>query len=280
MPIITPVWAYAALMFMGGLMLAPAAVALLTGRPLRRPGMATALVLVATVVAGVFAYLAPAYTFEQPLRRSVMFVLDASTSESFWQVGSVEPGLDLDRAPGVWKPLGAPLATSVPVPRLRHPFVFYSQADATEQVPGHVTMRTSSVGNSVQFTVSVTPAVRGLAASFVMPPQLVPVRPNLPGTARSGRWVASFGAVPNPGVAFQAFVQASDEHRLRDLRVVLHTPRLPGGNGWQGLPRWLPQERVVWSSEARYIVQPLQEVGPQARRTEPAPLSLRREPLR
>jgi hypothetical protein len=25
---------------------------------------------------------------------------------------------------------------------------------------------------------------------------------------------------------------------------------------------WLPQERVVWSSEARYIVQPLPEVAP------------------
>jgi hypothetical protein len=123
-------------------------------------------------------------------------------------------------------------------------------------------MRTSRVGEAVQFTVSVTPAARGLTASFVMPPQLVPVRPNLPGTARSGRWVASFGAIPGEGVAFQGFVQAADEHRLRDLRVILHSPRLPGGSGWQGLPRWLPQERVVWSSESRYIVQPLLEVAP------------------
>jgi hypothetical protein len=43
---------------------------------------------------------------------------------------------------------------------------------------------------------------------------------------------------------------------------MLRTPRLPGGKGWQGLPDWLMQQRTVWSSEARYIVQPLPEVAP------------------
>jgi hypothetical protein len=129
-------------------------------------------------------------------------------------------------------------------------------------MPGQATMRTSAAGDSVQFTVSVTPTVRGLAAWFVMPEQLVPIRPSLPGTSRSGRWVASFGAIPKEGVAFQAFVRASDAERLNDFRVVLQTPRLPGGSGWQGLPSWLPQERGVWTSDARYIVQPLPEVAP------------------
>jgi hypothetical protein len=95
-----------------------------------------------------------------------------------------------------------------------------------------------------------------------MPEQLVPTRPNLPGTARTGRWVATFGAIPKEGIAFQGFVDAADEPRLDRLLVVLHTSRLPGGTGWQGLVPWLPRERVVWSAEARYVVQPLAEVAP------------------
>jgi hypothetical protein len=262
MPIITPPWIYATLLFFGGVMLAPPAIAVITGRALRRPGVATAVLLLAVVASGAYAYAAPAYTYEQPLRRSVMFVQDASTGKAYWQVGSTEPGLDLGVNPGTWQPLEEPLPGSVPIGRLRHPFVFSSPVPAVQDLPGRVTMRTSRVGDSVQFTVSVTPAVRGLAASFVMPAQLVPIRPTLPGTARSGRWVSAFGAVPPEGVAFQALVHASDEPRLEDLRVMLHTSRLPGGSGWQGLLPWLPQDRVVWSSEARYIVQPLPEVAP------------------
>jgi hypothetical protein len=104
--------------------------------------------------------------------------------------------------------------------------------------------------------------VRALGASFVMPPGLTPVRPNLPGISRGGRWVATFAAMPIEGAAFHGFVHASDEPRLNALRVILHTSRLPGGSGWQGLTPWLPRERAVWSSEARYIVQPLPEVAP------------------
>jgi hypothetical protein len=249
-------------MFAVGLMLGPPAIGVLTGRPLRRPGAATALLLVAVIVSGAYAYAAPAYTFEQPLRRAVLFVQDVSTQTAYWQVGSSEPGLDLDGNGGDWRALGGPLPTSVPVPRLRHPFVFYSRASALPELPARVTMRRSRLGNSIQFTVSVTPLGRGLAASFVMPEQLVPVRPNLPGSARTGRWVATFAAIPREGIAFQGFVDSADEPRLDRLRVIVHTSRLPGGTGWQGLPAWLPHERVVWSSEARYIVQPLPEVAP------------------
>jgi hypothetical protein len=261
-PIITPAWAYAALMFLGGIMWTPPALAMLTGRPLRRPGFATALLLAAVVAAGGYAYAAPAYTYEQPLRRAVQFVQDTSSGRAFWQVGSIEPGLDLERNPAQWTPLGGPLPTTVPTPRLRHPFVFFAEVPPLGDIPGRVTMRTARVGDSIEFTVSVVPGVRALGASFVMPPGLTPVRPNLPGIARGGRWVATFAAMPMEGAAFHGFVHASDEPRLNALRVILHTSRLPGGSGWQGLTPWLPQERVVWSSEARYIVQPLPEVAP------------------
>ncbi len=261
-PIITPVWVYAALIFMGGMMWMPPALAAVTGRPLRTPALATALLLVAVVAAGGYAYAAPAYTYDQPLRRAIQFVHDAATARAFWQVGSTEPGLDLERTSMQWAPLGGPLPSSAPTARLRHSFVFFAEVPPPGEIPGRVTMRRSRLGDSVQFTISVIPAVRALGASFVMPAGLAPVRPNLPGIARGGRWVASFGAVPMEGIAFRGFVHASDEPRLDSVQVILHTSRFPGGGGWQGLPPWLPQERVVWSGEARYIVRPLPEVAP------------------
>ena len=260
--IITPVWVYAVLIFLGGIMWIPPALAVLTGRRLRRPAFATALLLAAVVAAGAYAYAAPAYTYEQPLRRAVQFVQDTTSGRAFWQVGSTEPGLDLERNSAQWAPLGGPLPTAVPAPRLRHPFVFFAEVPPVAEIPGRVTARKSRVADSIEFTISVVPGVRALGASFVMPPGLAPIRPNLPGIVRGGRWVASFGAMAMEGVAFRGFLHAKDEAQIDAVRVILHTSRLPGGTGWQGLPPWLPQERVVWYGEARFIVQPLPEVAP------------------
>jgi hypothetical protein len=110
----------------------------------------------------------------------------------------------------------------------------------------------------------VKPAQSGLAATFVMPPGLTPGHPNLPGRVIPvlGSWAASYGAIPPEGVAFHASVPAGQANQLSRVRVMLRSPRLPGGAGWQGLPDWLLQDRTVWSGEARYIVEPLPEVAP------------------
>ncbi len=261
-PTITPVWVYAALMFSAGLMLVPPVLAVLTGRPIQRPSLATALLLVVVVLAAAFAYSAPAYTHEQPQRRAVMYAQDSTGGGGHWQVGSNEPGLDLLVQAAEWQPLRGPLPLAVSVPRLPHPFVFHAKVDATWQIPGSVSIRTSSVGPAVEFTVSVVPSQRGIAATFVMPPGLIPSRPNLPGVVSRGYWMATYGAVPPEGAAFHAVVPASDAGKLEQVRVMLRSARLPGGEGWQGLPGWLLQDRTVWTSEARYIVQPLPEVAP------------------
>ncbi len=262
-PEITPVWVYGAAMFVGALVLVPPVLAALTGRPLRRPSLATALLLVLVVAAAGYAYSAPAYTHERPLRRAVMYAQDSTGGGGHWQVASNEPGLDLLVQAAQWQPLRGPLPLAVPVPRLPHPFVFHAKVDATWQIPGVVSIRSGPVGDAVEFTVSVVPSQRGIAATFVMPPGLTPVRPSLPGVVARGHWMATFGAVPPQGAAFHAFVPAGAENQLSRVRVVLRTSKLPGGDGWQGLPGWLLQDRTVWTSEARYIVQPLPEVAPQ-----------------
>ena len=53
------------------------------------------------------AYMAPAYTDEQPLRRAARAVQEAD-GPAVWDVGSVEPGIDLgEGAPSGWQPAGA-----------------------------------------------------------------------------------------------------------------------------------------------------------------------------
>jgi hypothetical protein len=262
-PGITPVWVYAAMMFVGGIVLAPPALAVLTGRPLRQPSLATAFLLVFTVAAAGFAYSAPAYTHERPLRRAVLYAQDSTGGGAYWQVGSNEPGLDLLVQAARWSPQRAPLPLAVPVPRLPYPFVFHAHVNDTWPIPGTVSIRTSPIGEAAEFTISVRPAEPGLAVTFVMPNGLTPVRPNLPGlVSRTGAWTATFAGVPLEGVAFHATVPSAQAGRLSDIRVMLRTSKMPGGTGWQQLPNWLLQERTVWTSEARYIVTPLPEVAP------------------
>jgi hypothetical protein len=191
-------------------------------------------------------------------------VHDDSSGRAFWQVAATEPGLDLAGAPDGWSIAEGPPPVAIPVARLPHPFVFRREDPGPPAaVPARVTLGVSSTVNTTgEFTVTVTPSERALAAAFVMPAGLTPIRPNLPGVQRNGRWTARFRAVPPEGVAFRAFAQAADMPRLRDLRVVVSSHRLPGGSGWQGLPAWLPQDRAVWSTEALHIVTPLPEVMP------------------
>jgi putative aminopeptidase FrvX len=262
MAVITPAWIFGVLMFVGAIVLAPPVLASLTGRPLRRPGFATALLLVLVAAAAGWAYIAPAYTYEQPLRRFAWYVQDSERAEAVWQVASVEPGLDLvENAPFDWTPVSDAPPAAIPLPRPRHPFVFRAMASERAAVPARVTIGRTRTGDVVEFTVAVTPSEPGLSATFVMPEGVKPERPNLPGVVRRARWMARFGAVPSEGTAFRAAIHASDESRLDEIRVLVASPRLPGGVGWQGLPPWLPQERTVWSSEAAYIVQPLPEVA-------------------
>jgi hypothetical protein len=263
-PIVTPPWTYAALMLIAAVFIVPPALAVLTGRPLRRPGLTTAMLFAGVAGAVWIAWVAPGYTYERPQRRSVRYVHDAVSGRSFWQVGGTEPGLDLAAPPGEWRLTPDTPAVSMPIVGLRHPFVWLREdAASPPAVPARVTAGTGvAAGTNAEYTVSVVPAERALAATFVMPQDVLPLRPNLPGVVRNGRWTARFGAVPPEGVALRAFVPIADIPRLNDLRVVITSARLPGGTGWQGLPSWAPQDRTVWASEAAYILSPLPELAP------------------
>ena len=257
LPIVTPVFVYAAVMAAAGLMLVPPLVAAVARiAPLRFPALATAACLVAVAATGKFAHMAPAYTDDEPLRRVARAVQDGD-GPAIWDVGSVEPGVDLgEGAPSGWLPVAAAPTASVPVRRLPHPFVFRSSAPSLGPAPITIASLTvEPVAAGIELAVTVTPRHPGLAVSFVLPDGIEPARSNFRGVQRLGRWTATYLAPTPEGLVFRASFGKIDPSRLRGFRVVATALGPADGSGWQP-PSWLPQSRTAWTAEAAWIVAP------------------------
>ncbi len=234
-----------------------------------RPALVTACLLVAVAVTAGFAYVAHAYTYDQPLRRHVRALQETADGPAVWEVASTEPGLDLTPdAPGNWSPSRTAASTTLPWGQLPHPFVFRATGPTLGPAPAAIsgfTVEPLAAGTEV--TVTVVPHTQGLALSFVLPQGLVPARSSLPGVVRLGRWTATYVAPPTGGIAFRASFGTIDRARHRDLRVVVTDFGFSGGQGWQRLPAWLPQERAVWSVAATWVLSP-----PDPQVAQPGPL--------
>lgn len=259
LPVITPVFVYTAVLSLAGLMIAPPFVAAAARpAPLVRPALMTAIFLIAVAAAGGFAYAAPAYTSEQPLRRYVRAIQDGDAASAIWEVSSTEPGLDLESgAPGGWtRASGAPEA-SVPVGSFPQPFVFRTRGPALGAPPAQIAAFTQApVEAGLELTVTVTAVEPGVTVTFVAPPGLKPARSNLPGIIRNDRWAATYIAPPAEGVVWRAYFTTTDAAALNATRVLATTGRFAGGAGWQSLPAWLPQDRTVWGAAATWILTP------------------------
>ena len=240
MPFVTPVYAYPALIAAAGLMVVPplfAAVASAT--PLLRPSLATGLTLAAVAITSIAAWMAPAYTYEQPLRRYARVIQEPGAAHAIWQVGSLEPGLDLgEGAPGGWTTT-TPEVRSVPWGRIAQPFVFSTSTDplgaAPASIAGYSAVPTEGANGTI-LRVTVLSKEPSASISFVLPAGIVPARSNLPGVLRSGRWTATFVAPPPEGIAWEASFAGTTPQQLAALRVAVTASGAPGGTGWQRLP--------------------------------------------
>jgi hypothetical protein len=267
LPILTPVYVYPAVMIAAAVMVAPPFIAAVAAaRPLARPSIITTICLLSVAAAFGFAYAAQAYTFDQPLRRHVRALQEADGKSAVWEVGSVEPGLDLGtNAPGGWSLQSGAAPASVPWGRLPHPFVFRTSGPPLGPAPlDIVSFTVQPVAAGTELTLTAVPRRTGIAVSFVLPPGLTPARSSLPGALRLGYWTATYIAPPPDGVVFRASFPSATSGRLNDIRVVVTDAGFPGGIGWQRLPGWLPQERAVWTGAATWVI-------PAARPLEPVP---------
>lgn len=261
LPMITPVFVYAVLLSMAGLMVVPPLVAAIARpQPMLRPTLMTAVCLIAVAIASGLAYVAPAYTADQPLRRHVRAIQDGEAAAAVWEVASTEPGLDLESgAPGGWVPASGAPKVSAPVAAWGHPFVFRANGPALGPPPANLTAFTYApvtVGTGIQLEATVVPSEPGLTITFVAPAGMKPARSNLPGVVRADRWIASYVAPPADGFVWRASLNTVDAGRLADTRILVTSGRFPGGAGWQSLPAWLPQERTVWTASATWILTP------------------------
>jgi hypothetical protein len=265
LPLVTPVFVYAAILIAGGIMLVPPFIATVArSRPLLRPSLMTALFLLAVAATAALAYVAPAYTTEEPLRRRFRAMQPAAAEASIMEVGSVEPGLDLmPGAPGRWTATRDPLPNHLPWSTLTYPFVFRA-IDGPSLGPAPAEISNFSVrplpGGS-ELDITVVPREAGLTVTFFLPPSFVPARSSLPGLERGTRWAATYVAVPPEGVAFRASFKDAPAEALRATEVIVTSASIPGGSGWQRLPDWLPQDRMVWTATAAWQIRPANALG-------------------
>jgi hypothetical protein len=258
LPVVTPVYVFAALLTAAGLTVIPPLIsAVAAADRLSYPRVITTIGLLVVTVTMAVAYRAPAYTYDQPLRRQARAFQEAGAAESIWLVGSIEPGVDLDdNAPGIWAPGRPSRSTSVPWGGLREPFLFSTTAGPLGPPPADISsLELQDVAGGIELTITVVPREPGLTVSFYLPEGASPARANLPGvTSRTGRWSATYVAPPPDGVTFRARFTGTTAERLRETRVAVTSARLPGGEGWQQLPRWMPQERMVWAARATWVL--------------------------
>ena len=258
LPLITPVYAYAAMLTAAGVMVVPPLVAAtVRDQPVSRPALVTGVCLLAVAIATGAAALAPAYTSEHPLRRHIR-ALQEPDNRTIWEITSLEPGVDLGPgAPGGWTRQTNTAPASVPWGRFRDPFVFRATGIPLGPSPAQVagfTIKPFEGGAEVSATI--IPRRRSLAISFVLPAGLTPLTSSFPGAERLGQWTATFIAPPPEGIAWRSTFSAADARRLRDLRIAITDSGFPDGNGWQRLPDWLPQEHTVWTATATWVVDP------------------------
>jgi hypothetical protein len=249
LPIVTPVWVYAAVLLPCGLFVAPPFIAVAAAtRPLLRPSLLTASQLIVVVTLTGLAYAAPAYTYDQPQRRSMRVLVEPNAATATYDVTAQEPGLDLDAgAPGGWYRTTVAPPFSVPVAISSMPFVFRTSGPSPGPPPAAIALfDVKRVGGGAELTMTIVPKALGLTAVFVLPEGVTPSRSNFPGIVSFRRWRATYVGVPMDGVTWQASFKTGLEDKLPSTVVLIASSRFPGGTGWQSLPRWLPQEHAVW----------------------------------
>ena len=265
LPIITPVWIYAAIILAAGAMVAPPLIAAIAAtRPLARPSIETALLLTALAITAGVAYAAPAYTYNQPQRRAARVFVEPDAATATYEVASQEPGLDLEAgAPGAWHRVTDTAQGSVPWPRFAQPFVFRTTAPSPGPPPAAVSSFTlKPVSGGTELTMTVLPQTSGVSVAFLAPEQLTPARSNLPGIVLRGRWRALYTAIPADGVTWRASFKSGSEAKLPSATAIVIAQRFPGGSGWQSLPAWLPQEHAVWHLDVMWALRPPPVIAP------------------
>jgi len=252
---VAPVWAFAVIPAIAGLFVIPPFIAAVTAGStgLGRPPVFTAFCAILLAVTGLAAYFGEAYSDRHPLRRFARYVQDDATKTAMWEIGSNEPGLDVDLSPGfAWQADSGASQRAVPVAPMPYPFRFTAAAPPSATPASVDVYTTPQDAGASEVTVTVRPDDPSAVVTLMLPPGVKPVRWNLPGTisAANNRWRSTFVAPPADGVVWRLVLPAGAEARLGETGVVVQTAG--------GRPDWLPRTRTAWSVRSLYVI----PVGP------------------
>ena len=253
LPIVAPVYAFAAVAAITGIFVVPPFIAFATsGSPgLAKPQLFTAFCVIALAGTGLAAYFGEAYSDRDPLRRFARFIQDDGAKTASWEVAGNEPGLDVDVASGLtWAPGDAATRPAL-VPRFAHPFRF-NASTAPVPTPATVSVSVTPIDAASEVTITVRPEDPTAYVTLILPSGIKPVRSNLPGLVSStdNRWRSRFIAPPADGVFWRLVLPAGAHDRLGESSVLVQTagPR----------PEWLPRVRTAWSVRSIFHI----PVGP------------------
>ncbi len=254
LPVVTPTWLYPAAFFFVGIVLWPPILAILVGRAQWRlaHGVAGSVSMVALVVSGLLAWMAPAFTAERPQQRSAIFVDDRVRQTAQWALYGNEPGVDIGSggpAGVAWEGVerssiaGALVAPKAHLFRARVP-----NPSSTAPVTITATVARGQGDADVEITViPVDPDWSSLA--IVLPESIVPTRSSRAGRIRADRWQAWSTAVPADGMTWRATIPAGQVDRLDAMEVWVSRFTLPDAVPGSRVPAWLQAPNTAWMTQ-------------------------------
>jgi hypothetical protein len=261
MPVVTPTWAYPALLFFFGVVLWPPVLAVLVGRRRGRVthGAAAGVLMVSLVVTGLLAYSAPAFTTERPQQRSAIFVDDRVRGTALWELYGNEPGVDIAAggpANVAWRLADRTAAPGADI----DPKAFRFRGDVpppTSPVPVTIVATLVRRAGDVDVEIAVTPSSTDWnTVAFVLPESVVPTRTTLAGRTRAGRWQAWHTTVPIEGLTWRATIPAGQLAALERVEVWAARLSLPGAAPGQRVPAWLQAPHTAWMTQHLVFVRP------------------------
>jgi hypothetical protein len=220
LPLITPIWVLPALVVGGGVMVAPPLIAAAMAAGARRPRFITRVLLVTTGFSVAWAYDAPAYTPERPLRMALVSV-SGEAGGTVRLVTANEPVPPLGQGPDALTPSPAP-----PARFARYiggaPFV----AIATPQ-PARTALPTRCEVTGDAVTIEVDGADDLDRVRLELPDGLAPIRADPAGVVVGGRWRAALVGDLTAGATFRLTLPA-DAARACGGRLLVQRRVSPG----------------------------------------------------
>lgn len=254
MPVVTPTWAYPAVLFFAGIVLWPPVLGVLIGRVRWRlaHGVAAGVLMLALVVSGLLAWMAPAFTAERPQQRSALLVDDRVRQSAHWELYGNEPGVDIGAgAPAnvAWQLAERSWVAGAEINPKAH---LFRGAVAPPDLPAPATITATVMRGQgdADVEVTVTPTdPEWQALAIVLPESIVPTRSSLVGRTRGGRWQAWHTTVPKDGLTWRATIPASQADRMAGAEVWIARFRLPDATVGSREPAWLQAPSTAWMTQ-------------------------------